>query len=325
MNGTDRPLSVNLTSSLVDGGPVHVLVCVFSSLCRYYNVTERRWSSEGLRPLGGSTLHEAHCLTRHLTIFGASLFVHPGAVVLLPPVFGKQCILICINVFQYFTYIKSLPKCKEDSHQQALPLLPQSVLVICSRPVLCLTWWWRLCASSCCWFTCWWDSLAISWTTWTAWGWARCLCVAAQACTTTECWSRRAGGEEQVSKTRQDDKLKSEDVNVILKCLTAYAATLTHQAPQPMLASVCMVWTRAGPTICTEMELFSEAAWTSFTWRLMTAWEKFGKSTSGTITQVQETTKKVFIMLNFKVFLNKNQPFYQKCRVMANKTQCSRS
>uniref|UniRef100_A0A3B4YDK7 Polycystin-1-like n=1 Tax=Seriola lalandi dorsalis TaxID=1841481 RepID=A0A3B4YDK7_SERLL len=62
-----------------------VSVCVFSSLCQYYSVTERRWSSEGLRPLEGSTLHAARCLTQHLTMFGASLFVHPGAVVLLPP------------------------------------------------------------------------------------------------------------------------------------------------------------------------------------------------------------------------------------------------
>ncbi|XP_069012250.1 polycystin-1 [Embiotoca jacksoni] len=55
------------------------------SLCQYYSVEERRWSSEGLQPLEGSTLRAAHCLTRHLTMFGASLFVHPGAVVLLPP------------------------------------------------------------------------------------------------------------------------------------------------------------------------------------------------------------------------------------------------
>ncbi|XP_068439233.1 polycystin-1 [Clinocottus analis] len=60
------------------------------SLCRYYSVQERRWSSEGLQPLEGSTLHAAHCLTRHLTMFGASLFVHPGAVVLLPPPGGPM-------------------------------------------------------------------------------------------------------------------------------------------------------------------------------------------------------------------------------------------
>ncbi|XP_057681520.1 polycystin-1 [Corythoichthys intestinalis] len=55
------------------------------SLCQYYNVKEGGWSSEGLKPLEDTTLQTVHCLTHHLTMFGASLFVHPGAVVLLPP------------------------------------------------------------------------------------------------------------------------------------------------------------------------------------------------------------------------------------------------
>ncbi|XP_075313535.1 polycystin-1 [Odontesthes bonariensis] len=55
------------------------------SLCQYYSVKERRWRSDGLRPLEGTTLHTAHCLTQHLTMFGASLFIHPGAIILLPP------------------------------------------------------------------------------------------------------------------------------------------------------------------------------------------------------------------------------------------------
>ncbi|CAL8282591.1 unnamed protein product [Merluccius merluccius] len=86
LNGTEGSLSVSLKSSLeAGGGPIRASACVFSSLCQYYSVTEGRWSSDGLRPLESSTLHSAHCLTRHLTMFGASLFVHPGAVVLLPP------------------------------------------------------------------------------------------------------------------------------------------------------------------------------------------------------------------------------------------------
>lgn len=84
--GTGRPLSVNLASSMVNSGPVRVSVCVFSSLCQYYSQTEGRWRSDGLQPLEGSTLHEVHCLTKHLTMFGASLFIHPRAVILLPPV-----------------------------------------------------------------------------------------------------------------------------------------------------------------------------------------------------------------------------------------------
>ncbi|KAM8836900.1 polycystin-1 isoform 2-T2 [Spinachia spinachia] len=90
LDGKDETLSVNLTSSLDGGGPAQVSVCVFSSLCQYYSVDERRWSSWGLQALEGSTLHSAHCLTRHLTTFGASLFVHPGAVVLLPPPAGPM-------------------------------------------------------------------------------------------------------------------------------------------------------------------------------------------------------------------------------------------
>ncbi|XP_039991901.1 polycystin-1 [Xiphias gladius] len=60
------------------------------SVCQYYSVKERRWSSRGLQPLEGSTLRIAQCLTQHLTMFGASLFVHPGAVVLLPPSGGPM-------------------------------------------------------------------------------------------------------------------------------------------------------------------------------------------------------------------------------------------
>ncbi|TWW81623.1 Polycystin-1 [Takifugu flavidus] len=80
--------STERKEALVNSGPIHVSVCVFSSLCQYYSQIEGRWRSEGLQPLEGSTLREAHCLTQHLTVFGASLFVHPGAIVLLPPTSG---------------------------------------------------------------------------------------------------------------------------------------------------------------------------------------------------------------------------------------------
>ncbi|KAM9425901.1 polycystin-1 [Pholidichthys leucotaenia] len=104
LNGTSEPLSVNLSSSGLQGGPVLVSVFVFSSLCRYYDVKEKRWSSVGLRPLESSTLRAAHCLTEHLTLFGASLFVHPGAVILLPPsggpvhntVVGIMCVVLVL-------------------------------------------------------------------------------------------------------------------------------------------------------------------------------------------------------------------------------------
>ncbi|XP_029102822.1 polycystin-1 [Scleropages formosus] len=83
-NRSGQELYVSLNSSL-NGRSAQLSVRVFGSLCRYFSTAERRWSSEGLRPLSGSSRREAHCLTRHLTAFGASIFVHPDAVVLLPP------------------------------------------------------------------------------------------------------------------------------------------------------------------------------------------------------------------------------------------------
>uniref|UniRef100_A0A3B5AAD0 Polycystic kidney disease 1b n=1 Tax=Stegastes partitus TaxID=144197 RepID=A0A3B5AAD0_9TELE len=136
LNGMDRPLSVNLTSALVDGGPVHVSVCVFSSLCQYYSVTERRWRSDGLQPLEGSTLHAAQCLTQHLTMFGASLFVHPGAVVLLPPQSGgpmrNMVVGIVCAVLVLIHLLVGLIAHKLD-HLDSLRL---SQLPLCGRPGL---------------------------------------------------------------------------------------------------------------------------------------------------------------------------------------------
>ncbi|XP_041671972.1 polycystin-1 [Cheilinus undulatus] len=78
------------------------------SLCQYYSVEERCWSSEGLQPLEGSTPHAAHCLTKHLTLFGASMFVHPGAVVLLPPPSGPVCNMVVGIVCAVLVLIHSL-------------------------------------------------------------------------------------------------------------------------------------------------------------------------------------------------------------------------
>lgn len=108
LNGTDQPLSVSLASSLNNSSSVQVSVCIFSSLCQYYNVKDRRWSSEGLWSQEGSTLHKALCLTQHLTMFGASMFLHPGAVVLLPPVCQRTQIVswnFSLLLFKNFSYI----------------------------------------------------------------------------------------------------------------------------------------------------------------------------------------------------------------------------
>ncbi|XP_053712232.1 polycystin-1 isoform X2 [Synchiropus splendidus] len=134
LNGTDNPLMVNLTS-ILDGGPVSLMICVFSSVCRYYDRSERRWSSEGLLPLEGSTLHTAHCLTHHLTMFGATLFVHPGAVVLLPPSGGpvRNVVagLVCLALL-FIHFLVGLIAHKLD-HLDSLRLRQ---VPLCGRPGL---------------------------------------------------------------------------------------------------------------------------------------------------------------------------------------------
>ncbi|XP_070708244.1 polycystin-1 [Pempheris klunzingeri] len=105
------------------------------SLCQYYSVEERRWSSEGLQPLEGSTLHTAHCLTQHLTMFGASLFVHPGAVVLLPPSGGpmrNMVVGIVCAVLVLIHLLAGLIAHKLD-HLDSLRL---SQVPLCGRPGL---------------------------------------------------------------------------------------------------------------------------------------------------------------------------------------------
>ncbi|XP_068614855.1 polycystin-1-like [Brachionichthys hirsutus] len=105
------------------------------SLCRYFSVKEARWSSEGLQPLEGSTLHGARCLTRHLTLFGASMFVHPGAVLLLPPSAGpvrNMVVAIVCAVFALIHLLLGLIACKLD-HLDGLRL---SQVPLCGRPGL---------------------------------------------------------------------------------------------------------------------------------------------------------------------------------------------
>uniref|UniRef100_A0A4W2DRA2 Polycystin 1, transient receptor potential channel interacting n=1 Tax=Bos indicus x Bos taurus TaxID=30522 RepID=A0A4W2DRA2_BOBOX len=52
-----------------------VSVGLYTSLCQYFSEEHMAWRSEGLVPLEETSPREAVCLTRHLTAFGASLFV----------------------------------------------------------------------------------------------------------------------------------------------------------------------------------------------------------------------------------------------------------
>ncbi|XP_070317124.1 polycystin-1 isoform X1 [Odocoileus virginianus] len=57
-----------------------VSVGLYTSLCQYFSEEDMAWRTEGLVPLEETSPREAVCLTRHLTAFGASLFVPASRV-----------------------------------------------------------------------------------------------------------------------------------------------------------------------------------------------------------------------------------------------------
>ncbi|KAI4559345.1 hypothetical protein R6Z07M_018506 [Ovis aries] len=57
-----------------------VSVGLYTSLCQYFSEEHMAWRTEGLAPLEETSPREAVCLTRHLTAFGASLFVPASRV-----------------------------------------------------------------------------------------------------------------------------------------------------------------------------------------------------------------------------------------------------
>lgn len=65
-----------------------VSVGLYTSLCQYFSEEEMMWRTEGLMPLEETSPSQAVCLTRHLTAFGASLFVPPSHVHFIFPVSG---------------------------------------------------------------------------------------------------------------------------------------------------------------------------------------------------------------------------------------------
>ncbi|MGH0144935.1 UNVERIFIED_CONTAM: hypothetical protein FKN15_004376 [Acipenser sinensis] len=83
-NDTARQFFVNV-SSILSEARVQARVTVFSLLCQFFSLEEKLWSTQGLSPLERASLQQAHCLTQHLTVFGASLFIYPDALIFLPP------------------------------------------------------------------------------------------------------------------------------------------------------------------------------------------------------------------------------------------------
>ncbi|XP_066868923.1 polycystin-1 isoform X1 [Kogia breviceps] len=70
---------LNLTSHF-QWSTLEVSVGLYTSLCQYFSEKEMAWRTEGLVPLEETSPSQAVCLTRHLTAFGASLFVPPSHV-----------------------------------------------------------------------------------------------------------------------------------------------------------------------------------------------------------------------------------------------------
>ncbi|KAM4819917.1 polycystin-1 [Thomomys bottae] len=80
--GTGAPggsFHLNLTSHF-HWSPLEVSVGLYTALCQYFSEEEMVWRTEGLVPLEETSPGQAVCLTRHLTAFGASLFVPPSRV-----------------------------------------------------------------------------------------------------------------------------------------------------------------------------------------------------------------------------------------------------
>uniref|UniRef100_K7FA56 Polycystin 1, transient receptor potential channel interacting n=1 Tax=Pelodiscus sinensis TaxID=13735 RepID=K7FA56_PELSI len=84
-NRTLHEYHVNITNSFSQAS-ASAAITVFASLCQYFHFPSMQWSTEGLSPTAATSQKEIVCLTEHLTVFGASLFVPPHSILFLPPV-----------------------------------------------------------------------------------------------------------------------------------------------------------------------------------------------------------------------------------------------
>ncbi|XP_058426294.1 polycystin-1 isoform X2 [Diceros bicornis minor] len=83
-----------------------VSVGLYTSLCQYFSEKEMMWRTEGLRPLEETSPSQAVCLTRHLTAFGASLFVPPSRIhfIFPEPASGMNYIVLLTCAMCLVTY-----------------------------------------------------------------------------------------------------------------------------------------------------------------------------------------------------------------------------
>ncbi|XP_048411204.2 polycystin-1 [Stegostoma tigrinum] len=78
-------LLIVTVSNRFSSARVSITITIYTSLCQYFDFQSLQWRTEGIVPTHWTRLEEAVCLTRHLTLFGASLFVSPNAVEFLAP------------------------------------------------------------------------------------------------------------------------------------------------------------------------------------------------------------------------------------------------
>ncbi|XP_037013155.2 polycystin-1 isoform X2 [Artibeus jamaicensis] len=97
---------LNLTSHF-RWSALEVSVGLYTSLCQYFSEKEMIWRTEGLVPLEETSPSQAVCLTRHLTAFGASLFVPPSHVhfVFPEPALDMNYIVLLTCAMCLVTYV----------------------------------------------------------------------------------------------------------------------------------------------------------------------------------------------------------------------------
>ncbi|XP_029413572.1 polycystin-1 isoform X2 [Nannospalax galili] len=91
---------LNLTSHF-HWSALEVSVGLYTSLCQYFSEEKMMWRTEGLVPLEETSPNQAVCLTRHLTAFGASLFVPPSHVHFVfpkPPTSVNYIVLLTCSI-----------------------------------------------------------------------------------------------------------------------------------------------------------------------------------------------------------------------------------
>ncbi|XP_053471229.1 polycystin-1 [Ictalurus furcatus] len=73
---------INVSAGCTPDWPVRIRVevGVFTVLCQYFSELGHMWQTDGMVPLPETSAGQAVCSTRHLTVFGASLFVPLHAV-----------------------------------------------------------------------------------------------------------------------------------------------------------------------------------------------------------------------------------------------------